>query len=59
METSEYIYYAPTSASHYPYIVAREVDGKWCYWGAWDCYSLAQKAAIEIGGSVFHNRAYD
>lgn len=41
METSEYIYYAPTSASHYPYIVAREIDGKWCYWGAWNCYPLA------------------
>ena len=40
-------------AQDYKYIVAREVDGAWCFWGAWNDYGKALAAATDIGGQVF------
>ena len=57
MDTTEKIYSAPEYANRYPYIVARREGGRWWFWGAWQSETLAQEAAISIGGSVFYNRA--
>lgn len=57
MDTTEKIYNAPEYANRYPYIVARYDANKWWFWGAYQCATLASKAAIEVGGSVFYNRA--
>lgn len=35
------------------YLVAREVDGAWWFWGAWDEFDKAHDAAVEVGGQVF------
>lgn len=35
------------------YIVAREVDGEWWFYGAWNNFSEAMNAATAEGGQVF------
>ena len=45
----------PEYASDYEFIVAREVDGEYWFWGAYADGFKAEKAAIEIGGVIFHN----
>lgn len=57
MKTSEPIFNAPAYASRYPYIVARRNRGRWYFYGAYQCATLANNAAIEIGGVAFYNRA--
>ena len=57
MKTEVTIQNAPAYADNYPYIVARLDRNKWWFWGAYKCATLASKAAIEVGGSVFYNRA--
>ena len=45
----------PKYASDYEFIVARKVDNEYWFWGAYEDGFRAEKAAIEIGGVVFHN----
>ena len=35
------------------YIVAREVNNEFWFWGAWQDFYAAQYAADEIGGKVY------
>lgn len=44
----------PEYASEYEFVVARECDGEWWFWGAYDEHGRAVQAALEIGGRVFH-----
>lgn len=46
---------APEYASHYEFVVAREVDGDYWFWGAYTDGFKADKIAHEIGGVIFHN----
>ena len=46
---------APEYASHYEFIIAREVNGNLWFWGAYSNGSKADKVAREIGGEVIHN----
>lgn len=45
----------PESADHYEFVVAREFDDAWWFWGAYKDGYKAAKAAQEINGVVFHN----
>ena len=48
----------PTQQTIQKFAVEASLDGKkWWFWGAYQCATLASKAAIEVGGSVFYNRA--
>jgi hypothetical protein len=40
-------------AKNYDFIVARQSEGEWWFWGAWNDIDEAGKAADEIGGWVF------
>ena len=42
----------PTYANEYKYIVARRVDGKLWFWGAWNDRDKANDAAEELGNGV-------
>ncbi len=42
----------PAYANDYRYIVARNCDGELWFWGAWNEFNLANKAAREINGIV-------
>ncbi len=46
---------APESASHYEFVVAREIDGDLWYWGAYRDGWKADQVAYGIGGVVIHN----
>lgn len=46
---------APESASHYEFVVAREIDSDFWYWGAYSDGWKADQVAYEIGGVVIHN----
>lgn len=46
---------APEYASHYEFVVAREIDGGFWFWGAYTNGFKADKIAHEIGGIVIHN----
>lgn len=43
----------PTYADDYEFIVARECDGKFWFWGAYNDMTTADRAAAEIGGLIF------
>lgn len=43
----------PANVSDYRYIVAREIDGAYWYWGAWNDADAANEAALEVGGETF------
>lgn len=43
----------PTYADDYEFIVARECDGKFWFWGAYNDVTMAGQAAAEIGGQIF------
>ena len=45
----------PEYADDYEFIVARECDNEFWFWGAYENGWIADKAASEIGGVVFHN----
>lgn len=45
----------PEYATEYQYIVARECDGEFWFWGAYETEKTAKKAAAEIDGIVFEN----
>lgn len=46
---------APEYASHYEFIVAREINNNLWFWGAYSNGFKADKVAHEIGGEVIHN----
>ena len=46
---------APEYASHYEFVVAREIDGDFWFWGAYSDGFKAEQAALEIGGIIVHN----
>lgn len=46
---------APEYASHYEFVVAREINGELWFWGAYSNGFKADKVANEIGGIVIHN----
>lgn len=46
---------APEHASHYEFVVAREVDGNLWFYGAYADGFKAGQAAHEIGGVIIHN----
>lgn len=45
----------PSYAKDYEFIVARECDNEWWFWGAYADGYKAEQAALEINGVVFHN----
>ena len=45
----------PNYADDYEFIVARECDGEYWFWGAYANGFEAEKAATEINGVIFHN----
>ena len=52
------IHNKPDYANNYEFVVARpdedSADEFW-FWGAYEDGFMAEKAAVEIGGFVFHN----
>lgn len=42
----------PTYATDYRFVVAREVDGDFWFWGAYSTRQKAEQVAEEIGGTV-------
>ena len=46
----------PAYAYDHRYIVARECDGEFWFWGAWDDLQTAQGVATEISGTVIETR---
>ena len=49
------IHNKPDYADDYEFVVARERDNEYWFWGAYEDGFRADKAASEIGGVVFHN----
>ena len=45
----------PAYAKDYEFVVAREVDGEYWFWGAYADGFKAEQVATEIGGVIFHN----
>lgn len=45
----------PDYAKDYEFIVARECDGEYWFWGAYENSFDAERIALEIGGVVFYN----
>ena len=45
----------PAYATKYRYIVARNVDGAFWFYGAYDDGSKAENAAVECNGEIFRN----
>ena len=43
----------PTYANEYKYIVVREIDGEWWFYGAYNEGSKAEHAAVECNGEIF------
>ena len=43
----------PDYANDYKYVVAREVDGDWWFWGAYNVFEKARSDAWRLGGEVF------
>lgn len=46
---------APEYASHYEFVVAREIDGDYWFWGAYADGFKADQIAHEIDGIIIHN----
>jgi hypothetical protein len=49
------IHNKPDYANDYEFVVARERDNEYWFWGAYEDGFKADKAASEIGGVVFHD----
>lgn len=45
----------PKYADYYEFIVARQCDGEYWFWGAYEDGFKAETVAKEIGGVIFHN----
>lgn len=46
---------APDDAFDYEFVVVREIDGDYWFWGKYADGFKAEQAAIEIGGLIVHN----
>lgn len=46
---------APECASHYEFVVAREIDSEYWFWGVYMDGFKAESVAKKIGGIVIHN----
>lgn len=44
----------PEYAYEYDFVVARECDGDFWFYGAYKTEKRAYKVALEVGGQVFH-----
>ncbi len=42
----------PAYAHDFPFVVAREVDGEFWFWGAYESFESADTVADEVGGWV-------
>lgn len=49
------IHNKPNYADDYEFIVARKYDNEYWFWGAYENGFIAEKAATEIDGVIFHN----
>lgn len=49
------LFNAPDYASHYEFVVAREIDGDYWFWGAYSDGFKATQVAYEVNGIVIHN----
>ena len=45
----------PKYATEYKYIVARNIEGEWWFFGAYNDGFKAERAAIECDGEIFRN----
>ena len=45
----------PEYANHYEFVVVREIDGDFWFWGAYADGFKAEKIAREIDGLIVHN----
>ena len=45
----------PEYADHYEFVVVREIDGDYWFWGAYSDGFKAEQVAMEIGGMIVHN----
>ncbi len=45
----------PDYASHYEFVVVREIDNDLWFWGAYADGFKAEQVALEIGGLIVHN----
>lgn len=45
----------PEYADHYEFVVVREIDGDYWFWGAYRDGFKAEQVAMEIGGVIVHN----
>lgn len=45
----------PAYANDYEFIVARECDNEYWFWGAYENGFKAEQAATEVNGVIFHN----
>lgn len=45
----------PEYASHYEFVVVREIDNDLWFWGAYPDGFKAEQIALEIGGLIVHN----
>ena len=45
----------PEYANDYEFVIAREVDGDYWFWGAYEDGFKADRIANEIGGVVIHD----
>ena len=43
----------PKYAADYKYIVAREINGEWWFYGAYNEGAKAEQAAVECDGEIF------
>ena len=46
---------APDDAFDYEFVVVRQIDGDYWFWGKYTDGFKAEQAAIEIGGLIIHN----
>lgn len=49
------IHNKPNYADNYEFVVARKCNNEYWFWGAYEDGFIADKAASEINGVVFHN----
>lgn len=46
---------APADAFDYEFVVVREIDGDYWFWGKYTDGFKAEQAALEIDGLIIHN----
>ena len=46
---------APADAFDYEFVVVREIDGDYWFWGKYTDGFKAEQVALEVGGLIVHN----